>query len=62
FQDIGHSRGGITTKIHAIVDALGIIQEFKSLIGKHYDNDTVQAYIEFLELKTFRLFPHDPAR
>jgi HD-GYP domain-containing protein (c-di-GMP phosphodiesterase class II) len=38
-----------------------IIQEFKSLIGKHYDKDLVQAYIEFLELKTFRLFPHDPA-
>lgn len=36
-QAIGRSRGGLTTKIVALVDALGTLVRFVLLPGQHHD-------------------------
>ena len=40
-QAIGHSRGGLTTKIHSAVDALG--NPLRSILAAGQDSDIIQA-------------------
>src|SRR5947208_436206 len=43
---IGRSRGGLTTKIVALVDALGNLTRFVLLPGQHHDTVGVRPLIE----------------
>src|SRR5512133_2937555 len=45
-QAIGRSRGGLTTKIVALVDALGTLVRFVLLPGQHHDSVGVRPLIE----------------
>src|SRR3712207_8024990 len=45
-QAIGRSRGGLTTKIVALVDALGNLVRFVLLPGQRHDSLGVQPLIE----------------
>src|SRR5512133_1627094 len=45
-QAIGRSRGGLTTKIVALVDALGNLVRFVLLPGQHHDTVGVRPRIE----------------
>src|SRR6187551_2087215 len=45
-QAIGRSRGGLTTKIVALVDALGNLARFVLLPGQHHDTVGVRPLIE----------------
>ena len=45
-QAIGRSRGGLTTKIVALVDALGHLVRFILLPGQRHDSVGVQPLIE----------------
>src|SRR3954462_11699316 len=45
-QAIGRSRGGLTTKIVALVDALGTLARFVLLPGQHHDTVGVRPLIE----------------
>src|SRR5215216_2493242 len=56
-EAIGRSRGGLTTKIHAIVDALGNPLAVSLLGDKGYDSD---GFIEHLEVR--RIKPVIPPR
>ncbi len=50
FQAIGRSRGGLTTKIHAIVDTLGNPLRFELTGGKSHDCVTGYEMLKSMEL------------
>ncbi len=50
-QAIGHSRGGVTTKIMALVDALGNLVKFVLLPGNKHDIAGVLALIENTDIQ-----------
>ncbi|UQZ85553.1 Transposase DDE domain protein [Paenibacillus konkukensis] len=50
FQAIGRSRGGLTTKIHAIVDALGNPLRFELSGGQSHDCMTGYEMLKSMEL------------
>ncbi|MBL4747583.1 MAG: IS5 family transposase [Magnetovibrio sp.] len=52
-QAIGRSRGGLTTKIVALVDALGNLIRFTLLPGQRHDLLGVMTLIEDVEFKAF---------
>ena len=45
-QAIGRSRGGATTKVHLVVDALGLPVEFDVTVGQRHDSQPAPALIE----------------
>lgn len=45
-QAIGRSRGGATTKVHLVVDALGLPVEFDVTTGHRHDSQSAPALIE----------------
>ena len=45
-QAIGRSRGGATTKVHLVVDALGLPDEFEVTVGQRHDSQPAPALIE----------------
>jgi transposase len=57
-QAIGRSRGGLTTKIVALVDALGNLIDFVLLAGQRHDSKGIAPLIEGL---TFGAFLGDKA-
>lgn len=48
-QAIGKSKGGLTTKILALTDALGNLARFKLLPGQRFDNVGFPPLVESLE-------------
>ena len=50
-QAIGRSRGGLTTKIVALVDALGYLSRFVLLPGQRHDTVGVEPLIEGIEFE-----------
>ena len=49
-QAIGRSRGGLTTKIAALVDALGNLAHFLLLPGQRHDSVGAQPLLEGVEI------------
>lgn len=45
-QAIGRSRGGATTKVHLVVDALGLPIEFEITVGQRHDSQPAPTLIE----------------
>jgi transposase len=52
---MGRSRGGLTTKIHALVDASGLPVRIGLTAGEAHDNRLVPGLIEGLQPKTLLL-------
>ena len=52
-QAIGRSRGGLTTKIAALVDALGNLVRFTLLPGQRHDIKSVDDLLEGIDCDTF---------
>lgn len=50
-QAIGRSRGGATTKVHLVVDALGLPLEFELTVGQRHDSQAAPALIEKVKPK-----------
>src|SRR5438309_2650240 len=50
-QAIGHSKGGLTTKILALTDALGSLVRFVLLPGNRYDTVGVEPLIQDIEFE-----------
>ena len=51
-QEIGRSRGGLTTKIHALVDALGNPTRFILTGGQVHDLNGADALIPYVQADT----------
>ncbi len=52
-QAIGRSRGGLTTKIAALVDALGNLVRFTLLPGQRHDIKSVDDLLEGIDCEAF---------
>ncbi|BCI66438.1 hypothetical protein AAJCM20276_10620 [Acetobacter aceti] len=52
-QAIGHSKGGMTTKILALTDALGNLVRFRLMPGQRFDSVEVPSLIDGLEFDAF---------
>ena len=52
---MGRSSGGLTTKIHAVVDAMGLPIDLALSEGQAYDGHHVQGLLDNLEPKTMVL-------
>ncbi len=52
-QAIGRSRGGLTTKIMALVDSLGNLIDFHLMLGQRHDSKGVAPLIEGLSFAAF---------
>jgi transposase len=50
-QAIGRSRGGATTKVHLIVDALGLPVAFEVTVGQRHDSQPAPTLIEKVQPK-----------
>jgi transposase len=48
---IGRSRGGRTTKVHLVVDALGLPVAFEVTVGQRHDSQTAPALITKVDAK-----------
>ncbi len=50
-EAIGRSRGGATTKVHLVVDALGLPVEFDVTVGQRHDSQPAPGLIEKVQPK-----------
>jgi transposase len=50
-QAIGRSRGGLTTKVHLVVDALGLPVAFEVTAGQRHDSQPAPTLIDQITLR-----------
>jgi transposase len=61
-QAIGRSKGGLTTKIHAVVDAIGNPIRIKLTAGNVHDINPANAWLQGISLTIFFQIGHDADR
>ena len=55
-SDVGRSRGGLTTKIHALVDGKGLPIRLALSAGQEHDSGRATNYLAFIKLASIRLW------